>query len=53
MIKKVSYSKLIHTFVPTVLATLSIRTASQGESFAFYNFYFKKFSLIKSLKNEF
>ena len=40
MLKTYIHSYINSTFVPTVLATLPIRTASQGESFAFYTFRF-------------
>ncbi len=41
MLKLLGNTKKVYTFVPTVLATLPIRTASQGESFAFNSFLFQ------------
>lgn len=50
MLKTYIHSYINSTFVPTVLATLPIRTASQGESFAFYTFRFPSiFSNIVSI----
>ena len=38
MLKLIGNTKKVYTFVSTVLATLPIRTASQGESFKRYSF---------------
>ena len=46
MLKKSLNIKISTIFVPTVLATLPIGTASQGESFAFYNFPFPFINIV-------